>query len=196
MHQNHINPYPSPPDEDDGSPSPSQVSFGGDTILPSLSLPLATVAASVSAKPKPAAQPILSDADPFTPDRGTAADFVVENKFAYSSRQLGLLRQPETGPISKEKLVRKVMGIYAGLVMVQTKCIEVIGKLASQQPRLNDEQWQSLIGLHRTVLHEHHDFCLASHHPSASPELHRPAAKLSIPTRMWRYGMHPFLELL
>ncbi|KAL5083488.1 hypothetical protein Trisim1_001418 [Trichoderma cf. simile WF8] len=105
-----------------------------------------------------------------------------------------LIRQPETRPISQEQLVAEVKGIYAGLVMVESKCIEVDNAHSPQQ--LNNEQWQALIALHRTLLHEHHDFFLANQHPSASPALRRLAFKYSMPARMWRHGIHSFLELL
>src|SRR5277367_4240705 len=62
--------------------------------------------------------------------------------------------------------------------------------------KLSPEQWQALIALHRTLLHEHHDFFLASQHPSASPALRRLASKYAMPARMWRHGIHSFLELL
>ncbi|PVH86360.1 hypothetical protein DL98DRAFT_582931 [Cadophora sp. DSE1049] len=114
-----------------------------------------------------------------------------------------IIMQPETRPISQEQLVAEVKGIYAGLVMVEAKCIEVDNKQAtlaqadpSSQPKLNNEQWQALIALHRTLLHEHHDFFLASQHPSASPALRRLASKYAMPARMWRHGIHSFLELL
>lgn len=104
-------------------------------------------------------------------------------------------------PISQEQLVSEVKGIYAGLVMVEAKCIEVDKKQAASPEagspsKLNNEQWQALIALHRTLLHEHHDFFLASQHPSASPALRRLASKYSMPARMWRHGIHSFLELL
>jgi hypothetical protein len=108
-----------------------------------------------------------------------------------------LVLQPETRPISQEQLVAEVKGIYAGLVMVEAKCIEVDNKQAtlaqadpSTQPKLNNEQWQALIALHRTLLHEHHDFFLASQHPSASVALRRLASKYAMPARMWRHGIH------
>ncbi|KAG0650064.1 esl2 [Hyphodiscus hymeniophilus] len=114
-----------------------------------------------------------------------------------------IVLQPETRPISQEQLVAEVKGIYAGLVMVEAKCIEVDNKQATlasadpgAQPKLNNEQWQALIALHRTLLHEHHDFFLASQHPSASPALRRLASKYAMPARMWRHGIHSFLELL
>jgi hypothetical protein len=61
---------------------------------------------------------------------------------------------------------------------------------AGAQPKLNNKQWQALIALHRTLLHEHHDFFLASQHPSASPTLRRLASKYKIPARMWQHGIH------
>ncbi|KAL7274419.1 hypothetical protein RUND412_002677 [Rhizina undulata] len=116
---------------------------------------------------------------------------------------LDMVRQPETRPISTEQLIAEVKGIYAGLVMVETKCCEVDAKQAllaqdveGSQHMLNNEQWQALIALHRTLLHEHHDFFLASQHPSASPSLRRLAQKYAMPARMWRHGIHSFLELL
>ncbi|KAK3693628.1 hypothetical protein B0T22DRAFT_45602 [Podospora appendiculata] len=110
-----------------------------------------------------------------------------------------LIKQPETRPISQEQLVAEVKGIYAGLVMVESKCIEVDNAQNAQNDpnnKLNNEQWQALIALHRTLLHEHHDFFLASQHPSASPALRRLASKYAMPARMWRHGIHSFLELL
>ncbi|TGJ88103.1 hypothetical protein E0Z10_g644 [Xylaria hypoxylon] len=108
-----------------------------------------------------------------------------------------LIKQPETRPISQEQLVAEVKGIYASLMMVESKCIEVDNALSAQSDtKLNNEQWQALIALHRTLLHEHHDFFLASQHPSASQALRRLALKYAMPARMWRYGIHSFLELL
>lgn len=113
--------------------------------------------------------------------------------------------QPETRPISQEQLVAEVKGIYAGLVMVEARCIEVDKRHAklepgspnsSLQPKISHQQWQALIALHRTLLHEHHDFFLASQHPSASPALRKLAAKYAMPARMWRHGIQSFLELL
>ncbi|KAH8883049.1 hypothetical protein GQ53DRAFT_435584 [Thozetella sp. PMI_491] len=112
-----------------------------------------------------------------------------------------LIKQPETLSISQEQVVAEVKGIYAGLVMIESKCIEVCrygytalssnfvfllpaslmslcarscnrgltepgassqsAQYNSTANRLNNEQWQALIALHRTLLHEHHDFFLA-----------------------------------
>ncbi|KAL8993607.1 MAG: hypothetical protein Q9169_006221 [Polycauliona sp. 2 TL-2023] len=115
-----------------------------------------------------------------------------------------MLLQPETRPISHAQLVVEVKGIYHGLVLVEQKCIEVDDKQraataeqdAAKKTELKDEQWQALIALHKTLLHEHHDFFLASQHPSASPALSKLASKYAMPARMWRHGIHSFLEVL
>ena len=115
-----------------------------------------------------------------------------------------MIRQPEIRAISQEQLVAEVKGIYVGLVMVEGKCIQVDTNQAAlareapdgTQPKLNNEQWQALIALHRTLLHEHHDFFLASQHPSATPAVRRLAIKYAMPARLWRHGIHSFLELL
>ena len=115
-----------------------------------------------------------------------------------------MLLQPETRPISHEQLVVEVKGIYAGLVMVEAECIDIDERqfAAAQEKdpakkiQLKNDQWHSLIALHKQLLHKHHDFFLASQHPSASPALSRLAAKYSMPARMWRHGIHAFLEVL
>ena len=115
-----------------------------------------------------------------------------------------VLLQPETRPISHDQLVVEVKGIYAGLVMIEAKCIYIDEKQAaaarekdlSEKIQLKNEQWQSLIALHKQLLHEHHYFFLASQHPAASPASSRLAARYSMPARMWRHGIHAFLEVL
>ena len=112
-----------------------------------------------------------------------------------------MLLQPETKPISHDQLVVEVKGIYAGLVMIEAKCYEVDAKQvqllhASNPQPLSVDQWNSLILLHKQLLHEHHDFFLASQHPSASKNLSCLAEKYAMPARMWRHGIHEFLEIL
>lgn len=115
-----------------------------------------------------------------------------------------MLLQPETRLISHDQLIAEVKEIYAGLVMVESKCIEVDEQQAlaaqeqdpSKQKKLTNEQWQALNSLHRTLLHEHYDFFLASHHPSASPSLRNLAIQYDMPRRMWQHAVHSFLEVL
>ena len=106
--------------------------------------------------------------------------------------------------MSYEQLVVEVKGIYAGLIMVEAKCVDLderqsaaaVEKDVSKKFELKNDRWHSLIALHKQLLHEHHDFFLASQHPSASPALSRLAARYSMPARMWRHGIHAFLEVL
>lgn len=113
---------------------------------------------------------------------------------------LEILLQPETRPISHDQLVVEVKGIYASLIMVEATCIDTDKNLfvaaqkkdLSRQTRLRNEQWQTLIAFHKTLLNEHHDFLLASQRPA----LNRLASKYSMSARMWRYGIRAFLEVL
>ncbi|KAF2844273.1 hypothetical protein T440DRAFT_473524 [Plenodomus tracheiphilus IPT5] len=119
----------------------------------------------------------------------------------YDSRYPGLLLQPDSRPISQEQLASEVKSIYAGLTMIETKCIHVDNAQAAavqdiSDSKLTSDHWQALIALHRTLLHEHHDFFIASQHPLASLALLRLADKYSMPARMWKHGIHSFLELL
>lgn len=136
-----------------------------------------------------------------TPDRQPGLLNLQRNDPRYPE----LILQPDSRPISQEQLAAEVKSIYAGLTMVETKCIHVdraqAAALASKSDpnsntKLASDHWQALIALHRTLLHEHHDFFLASQHPSASPALRRLASKYSMPARMWKHGIHSFLELL
>ena len=130
-----------------------------------------------------------------------------------------MILQPESLPISHDQLAVEVkgntlrykilgkgidslQGIYARLVMTEAKCIDVDSKQSeadqgqTQVQQLANVHWQGLIALHQTLLHQHHDFFLASQHPSTSPALSRLAAKYSMPARMWRHGIYDFLEIL
>ena len=88
--------------------------------------------------------------------------------------------------------------------MVENKCKDVDReqtRLATEvnsgsRPALSPKQWQALIALHKTLLHEFHDFFLASQHPAATPNLTRLAARNSMPARLWQFGIHNFLEVL
>jgi hypothetical protein len=88
------------------------------------------------------------------------------------------------------------VGIYEGLLMIEKECVEIDYAQSSSSNKLTNEQWQTAIALHRTLLHEHHDFLVACQHPSASPALRRIGMKYAMPARMWEHGLHGFLELL
>jgi hypothetical protein len=64
--------------------------------------------------------------------------------------------------------------------MAEAKCINVDNKQATlakadpgARPKLNNEQWQALIALHRTRLHEHEHYSRASQHPTFSSTVNR-----------------------
>jgi hypothetical protein len=104
-------------------------------------------------------------------------------------------------PITQEQLVNEVKGIYAGLIMVEKKCIEIESQLGNSQltwiaNKISDEQWHALIALQRTLLYEHHDFYLACHHPLASTALRDLSRKYAMPARMWEHGLNGFLKIL
>jgi hypothetical protein len=71
-----------------------------------------------------------------------------------------------------------------------------IPKRILRQPQLEIERWQTLIELHRNLLHKHHDFFVASQQPSAPRAVRCLALKHSIPARLRRHGIISFLELL
>lgn len=53
-----------------------------------------------------------------------------------------MLLQPETQPITQERLVNEVKGIYTGLVMVEKKCVEIDQQLVSTRNKLpNEHSW-------------------------------------------------------
>jgi len=121
----------------------------------------------------------------------------VQDDLELSDENETYVPQLKTRPIDHLQLVAEVKGIYAGLVMVESKCIEVDeAQKTRNNTKLNNEQWQALIALHRTLLHEHHDFFLASQHPTASSSLRRLGAKYYMPGRMWKHGIHTFLDVL
>ena len=62
----------------------------------------------------PEMEKLTSSSPPTSPVFNTSTD-----------RDFTMLLQPETRPITQEQLVNEVKGIYAGLVMVEKKCVEV-----------------------------------------------------------------------
>ncbi|OQN95238.1 hypothetical protein B0A48_18630 [Cryoendolithus antarcticus] len=133
-------------------------------------------------------------------DDGRMAQYGGRGKRNYAATEqsvTSLRSQPETIPVSREQLAVEVKGIYAGLVMVEAKCVNIDNqKAADLQEKLSPEQWQALIALHRTVVYEHHDFLMATQHPAATPALRGLATKYCMPARMWKHGIHAFLEVL
>lgn len=157
---------------------------------PSVGLP---VLAMLRAQASPNRRPAFNSQSASPPPE---AEIQLANDADQSVEATSIFKQPETRPITEEQLINEVQGIYAGLVMVEKKCVEMDQQLLNSTNKLTNEQWGALIALHRTLLHEHHDFFLASQHPSSSERLRKLASKYAMPARMWRHGIHAFLELL
>ncbi|KAL2856260.1 hypothetical protein BJX68DRAFT_205452 [Aspergillus pseudodeflectus] len=96
----------------------------------------------------------------------------------------------------EEQLTNNIRSIYAGLLMVEEKCIEYIKIQSQSKKELSPQQWQKLILVHRYLLQEHHDFLLATQNPVGDPFLKGLAQKYSMPARLWRHGIQALLELL
>ncbi|KAJ5255838.1 hypothetical protein N7505_010989 [Penicillium chrysogenum] len=124
---------------------------------------------------------------------------IEDQNYSYSragGEPQGMIKQLRTHPVTEEQLINEVKEIYTSLVLVEKKCIEIDRQQAQSKAELSQPQWQTLVSLHRTLLYQHHDFFLASQHPSAGPVLKDLADKYAMPARMWRYGVYSFLELL
>jgi hypothetical protein len=82
----------------------------------------------------PNSQPILQD----------SLDLHGEHRWAV------ITLQPELPSTSQEQLAAEVKDIYAGLIMVEAKCINIDAQKASHpHEELSTEQWQALVALHR-----------------------------------------------
>lgn len=105
----------------------------------------------------------------------------------------GMLRQPDARPVSPEQLVVEVKRIYAGLALVEAKCIDIDKRqLAAAQEsdplrrvNLKIDQWQSLIALHKQVrtLPRTHS---SSTYRSATTDSLSNSYSTSIMTSSWR----------
>ena len=109
----------------------------------------------------------------------------------------GLILQPESTPVSQDQLAAELKGMYDSLVINEATCMkEDAAWAADPKSPLANEEWQAAIAQHRILLNQHHDFFMASQHPSAPPALRGLAQKYDMPARMWRHGIHAFLEVL
>ncbi len=112
--------------------------------------------------------------DPLMKELNGMQEKAREERFTSSSPPVSprfdnIFLEPATRPITQEQLIAEVKGVYSGLVMVEQRCIEIDQGLASRNSKISNEQWRALIALHRTLLHEHYDFFLATQHPLACP---------------------------
>ncbi|PLB53706.1 hypothetical protein P170DRAFT_441984 [Aspergillus steynii IBT 23096] len=106
-----------------------------------------------------------------------------------------LLEVQDAEPVTEEELISEVRIIYGGIIEVEKRCAEYI-QAGQQMVVIPSDKWHAMLTVHRILLQEHHDFFMASQHPSSIPALRRISEKYAMPARMWRYGIHAFLEFL
>ncbi|KAL4806152.1 hypothetical protein BDV18DRAFT_123447 [Aspergillus unguis] len=104
--------------------------------------------------------------------------------------------QPETEPGTEQILMNESQSIYAGLVMVERRCIEIVQRLSQSETEVSNQEWQMAVNAHSVLLNEHHDFFLNSEHPEGRSARQRYVVNYAMPARLWRYGIHALLELL
>lgn len=105
-----------------------------------------------------------------------------------------MIRQPEARTITPEQLLAQLQDIYNGIHKIEQTCQKFVCR--SKTEDINQAQYQALVALHRSLHHEHHDFLLASTHPSATEAWNHLPEKLCLPERLWHHGIYCFLELL
>ncbi|RDW74356.1 uncharacterized protein DSM5745_07018 [Aspergillus mulundensis] len=103
-----------------------------------------------------------------------------------------LLLQADTKPLTEEELINDTQAIYAGLLMVEKRCIALTQHLTSTP--LSEQDWQRIINTHHVLIEEHHDFLLIIQ--QGGPALQRLAEQYSMPNRLWRVGIYGLLEFL
>lgn len=92
----------------------------------------------------------------------------VDTRTQSSSNRKDLITAGPTGHVpmlhmTTEELSADLKKIYGNLANIEAKCITIDAAQAAE-PRapLTNEQWQTLIALHRTLLYDHHDFIMVS----------------------------------
>lgn len=121
------------------------------------------VPATLHENPDRAASTITLPHDEKLPPKKIAGSDGILSDIKHSAYRYQMLLQPDSSPISQDQLAAEVKGIYAGLVMVEAKCINLDdAQAADPKSQLGPDQWQALIALHRTLLYEHHDFLMVS----------------------------------
>ncbi|KAH8798379.1 hypothetical protein F5884DRAFT_742980 [Xylogone sp. PMI_703] len=89
--------------------------------------------------------------------------------------------------------IPRVMNICRELVKAEADCLHILVLLDQRsQSGFDHQQWRDFVNLHQTLIHYHYDFLLAAQGLSELREI----ASDAMPTRMWVYGIHNFLEHL
>lgn len=104
-------------------------------------------------------------------------------------------------PIQPDQRVRDAMSIYAGMVEVEKMCnevdrIEYAKVQAGNIQHIPRERYNQLVSLHQTLLYDQYDFFFSCSHPDATPQLRQLPHKYGMRERIWKSGIHTFLEVL
>ncbi|KAI9040660.1 uncharacterized protein KD926_007876 [Aspergillus affinis] len=107
-----------------------------------------------------------------------------------------LLEIQDAEPVTEYQLSSEVRIIFSGIAKVEKRCSEYIQD-GQKMAVISPDKWHAMLTAHQILLQEHHDFYMASQHPSSIPSLgRRISEKYAMSIRIWRYGIHAFLELL
>lgn len=108
-----------------------------------------------------------------------------------------MILQPCTPQLSETHLEAEIAKALQKLQIVESACMDTDAKLLeARNSFVAPDQWLALMELHQTLLHEHHDFFMATNHPSATARQRKLAVIAQAPERLWKHGIHTFLEIL
>lgn len=99
-------------------------------------------------------------------------------------------------PVTPERLVTLARSIYVNLLTMESKCVEIRNTPLSKEGLSVpfQDELQSYIILHGSLLGEYYEFFLVTQHPLASCSLRRLPFKYDMPARMWKFGIFCLLE--
>jgi hypothetical protein len=133
--------------------------------------------------------------DPHKPSTSAILRFVGLSRLQkYDPWYPEILFQPDSRPISQEQLTFRNRSVKTGVLYIHTNSMYPAPTISNDNIAQNALAWRR--APYRTLLHEHHDFFLASQHPSASPKLRRLVEKYTMARHMWQHGIHSFLKPL
>ena len=165
------------------------------TLQSVISLPVQAVQAVQAVQPPHPAfnPPVPSVKDPL--DKVKIPEELA-HRLRTQPRQWSMSLQLNSSSITTDQLKIEIQKIFKDLTKCEAQCMQYVDQANNLQTPLSDKQKQTLIAYHRTLLYDHHDFLMATQHPVATPELRGLAAKEKMPARLWKHGVHNFLELL
>ncbi|PYI28802.1 hypothetical protein BP00DRAFT_250831 [Aspergillus indologenus CBS 114.80] len=116
-----------------------------------------------------------------------------------SARQLSEeQRLPEVGTATTEEemIINDIQMIYAGLDMCEKVAIRYDEQFSTMDTVASQDQLEKLTQVHLTLVSEQHDFFRACSDPAAGPSVKSLPDAYMMPTRLWRYGIHDYLEMM